>query len=116
MSPIVTGLTFTTDMIFIGNTLYVTDDGLSALGPGKLVVRDRNMPGWTAWVEGRETPIAGTTWREVDIPSGAHNVLFTYEPPGIRLGVWLATAAIALMGLSVAAARLTERSRQALGS
>ena len=37
MSPIVTGLTFTTDMIFIGNTLYVTDDGLSALGPGKLV-------------------------------------------------------------------------------
>jgi hypothetical protein len=37
MSTLVSGLTFATAMMFDGNTLYVTDDGLSALGGGKLV-------------------------------------------------------------------------------
>jgi hypothetical protein len=37
MSTLVSGLTFATAMMLDGNTMYVTDDGLSALGGGKLV-------------------------------------------------------------------------------
>jgi len=37
MSPVITGLSFSTAMYLDGSTLYVIDDGLSALGGGKLV-------------------------------------------------------------------------------
>lgn len=37
LTTLVAGLTFTSDMMFIGDTLYVVDDGLSALGPGEII-------------------------------------------------------------------------------
>lgn len=63
---------------------------LRARGPGKLVVRERNMPGWLAKVDGRHVPLGGTTWMEVDLSSGEHSVELNYVPPGVTIGALLA--------------------------
>ncbi|HVT13530.1 MAG TPA: hypothetical protein VHE55_14795 [Fimbriimonadaceae bacterium] len=67
-----------------------------ATGPGRLVVRDRNMPGWLAKVDGKHVPIEGSLWQEIDLPAGVHTVEFNYVPPGLMAGLaaaflgWLA--------------------------
>lgn len=58
-----------------------------ATGPGRLVVRDRNMPGWLAKLDGRHVPIEGSLWREIDLPAGDHTVEFNYVPPGLMAGL-----------------------------
>jgi hypothetical protein len=60
-----------------------------ATGPGKLVVRDRNMPGWLAKLDGQHVPLEGDLWREVELPAGEHRVEFNYVPPGFMPGVYL---------------------------
>ncbi len=64
------------------NSLTVT-----APGPGRLTVRDRNMPGWTATVDGKPVPIQGTLWREFDLSPGSHQVTMNYSPPGLSTGL-----------------------------
>ncbi len=50
-------------------------------GQGGLVVRDRNLPGWHAQVDGAAVPTAeGSVWREVGLPPGPHRVDFRYIP------------------------------------
>jgi hypothetical protein len=76
-------------------------DGMTvdAEGPGKLTVRDRALPGWTATVDGRPATVGGALWLEVDLPPGRHLVKFSYQPPGMIAG-FLAM----LAGLVVSAA------------
>jgi len=76
----------------------ITEEGydrlkLSATGPGPLILKDRNMPGWTARVDGKQTEIKPGFWRELDLLPGPHAVLFTYHPPGFRNGMILAVIA-----------------------
>ena len=71
---------------------------VNATGPGRLVLRDRNMPGWMVKIDGQHAPLEGTTWREVDLPAGAHKVEFNYVPPGFMTGVYAALVAILLLG------------------
>lgn len=61
---------------------------LQATGPGRLVLRDRMMPGWTARVDGKPVPLVGTLWREVELSEGSHQVEMDYYPPGLSTG-WL---------------------------
>ncbi|MBI4279286.1 MAG: YfhO family protein [Armatimonadetes bacterium] len=63
-------------------------------GPAILVVSDPYYPGWTATVDGRETRIlrANYAFRAVSVPSGEHEVVFTYRPRGL----WAALAISAL--------------------
>jgi len=83
-------------------TLDTTDlQIIEATGPGTLVVKDRNMVGWTAKVDGKPTDIKPGLWREVDLPSGTHKVEFNYEPPGFKTGLWLAALAILFLATSV---------------
>ena len=70
---------------------------LKAQGPGLLTLRDRNMPGWEASVDGKPAELKGTLWREVDLPAGEHTVLFNYHPRGIAL--WPITVVL-ILGLS----------------
>jgi hypothetical protein len=64
--------------------------------PGLLVVADTWMPGWTARVDGRPSPIlrGNHAQRVIPLPrSGRHEVVMRYEPPGFAPG-------LALTGLS----------------
>ncbi|MFW5697252.1 MAG: hypothetical protein ACOCX1_01685 [Fimbriimonadaceae bacterium] len=70
----------------------IVEDGLSqqvveANGPGTLVIKDRNMEGWSATVNGEPVTISGDFWREVEIPAGESTVEFSYSPPGLRNGI-----------------------------
>lgn len=78
---------------------------LQATGPGRLVLRDRNMPGWAVRVDDQPATLQGTTWREVELPAGSHRVRFTYSPPGFAVGMRLALVALGvLLGIFVVAA------------
>lgn len=72
-----------------------------AIGAGQLTVKDRNMPGWRAFVNGTERPIAPGIWRTVELPEGEHRVEFVYDPPGLRTGLMLFLPA-ALLTVSAA--------------
>jgi len=60
-----------------------------ATAPGLLVLSDTDYPGWKARVDGNETPVYRTNYafRGVIVPSGAHTVLFYYDPASVRLGI-----------------------------
>ena len=67
---------------------------------GFLVLFDTYFPGWTATVDGRETPIyrANYTFRAVALSAGTHTVAFAYRPMSFRLG--LAASGIVLVALT----------------
>lgn len=73
-------------------------DGLvvEAMGPGTLTLRDRNAPGWRAYIGDEPAPIAPGEWRVIELPPGPHVVHFRYEPPGMRVAAWAAVAVAAL--------------------
>ncbi|MEX1112050.1 MAG: hypothetical protein WEC84_01190 [Candidatus Andersenbacteria bacterium] len=62
---------------------------------GFLVVRDVLLPGWTASVDGVETPIHRTDslFRGVIVPAGEHEVIFEYNPGWIQPAIRISTAA-----------------------
>jgi len=74
---------------------------VEGLGPGWLVLLDAPFPGWTARVDGRDTPIrvANGAFRAVEIGAAASLVDFRYDPPSFRAG--LALAAVGLFALVV---------------
>lgn len=65
----------------------LTTTVVKGYGPGTLTLKDRNMPGWTATVDGKPTEITGDRWREVELPTGDHEVTFKYTPPGLKTGL-----------------------------
>jgi len=66
-----------------------------AKGPGRLVLRDRNMEGWSAVLDGAPIGLVGTRWLEVDLPDGDQTVIFRYTPPGFHVGLVLFLVALA---------------------
>jgi len=69
-------------------------------GPGTLVLSDPMYPGWRAKVDGKEAPISLTRGllRSVELPPGAHEVVFTFIPLSLYagLGVSLLAAVFAV--------------------
>jgi hypothetical protein len=86
------------DAKIVGQTLRSIT--VEAVGPGTLTLRDRNMPGWSATVNGQATPISGDRWRELELPDGNATVEFTYTPPGFGAGFILFFAGLAVMILA----------------
>jgi hypothetical protein len=93
-----------------GVVQLLDDDGdhlrlrVVADGPGMLVVRDANAPGWHATVNGRTVPIlsADHAFRTVSVPAGTSIVEMKYLPRTRLLGFALAAAAIcALIGWAI---------------
>lgn len=93
-------------------------DGLSrqtlkVQGGGSLVIKDRNLPGWSAFVDGKPAEIEPESpWRVVKVPEGTHQVDFVYTPPGLgslSLGASLAAliciAALVFLGKNSASTR-----------
>jgi hypothetical protein len=56
--------------------------------PTQLVLRDACYPGWVAQVDGVATPITCTDilFRQINLPAGARQVLFSYEPHSVCIG------------------------------
>ena len=74
--------------------------GVTVQGPGTLVLSDPMYPGWRAKVDGKEAPISLTRGllRSVELPPGAHEVVFTFIPLSLYagLGVSLLAAVFAV--------------------
>lgn len=69
--------------------------------PGVLILSDSDDPGWSVHVDG-DAAARLTVFhalRGVRVPAGQHTVVWTYSPPGFRLGVALAFVGLALLGL-----------------
>jgi hypothetical protein len=83
------------DVTFTGDGANTVELHVDAPQSGYLVLLDTSYPGWSATVDGHETPIhaANEAFRAVAIPSGRHHVMFRYRP----------TALIATAGLSALA-------------
>jgi hypothetical protein len=76
-----------------------------------LVVADSWAPGWRATIDGTPAglfPVWGVV-RGVAVPEGLHEVVFRFEPPGLRLGIAMSLAGLLIAGtaLSVGARRGT---------
>ncbi|MCS7178433.1 MAG: YfhO family protein [Anaerolineae bacterium] len=72
--------------------------------PGYLVLTDAHYPGWRAWVDGREVPIATADllFRAIYLTPGRHRVEFRFQPRSVWLGAAISLAATAgLIGASV---------------
>lgn len=98
-----------------GGTATIQEDGydrqtIQATGPGTLWVKDRNMEGWSASVDGAATPIAPGLWRSVEIPASNHNIEFRYHPPGLRNGFLLGAVGWLAFGLILAFGRTPKKS------
>ncbi len=76
---------------------------------GILVVTETWAPGWTARVDGEESPVHRINgyFRGVEVGAGEHDVVFAYEPPGLRLGIAVSLAALAIT--TVLAIRVRKR-------
>jgi hypothetical protein len=68
--------------------------------PGLLVVADTWMPGWSATVDGRPAPVlrGNHAQRVIPLPRpGQHEIVLTYEPPGLILGASLGAGSLLLL-------------------
>jgi hypothetical protein len=68
-------------------------------GPAILGFADLYLPGWTARVDGRPTPIlrADYCFRAVPLATGHHRVEWKYEPRALTEGLWISI--LALLGV-----------------
>jgi hypothetical protein len=68
---------------------------------GFLVLSEVFEKGWRAYVDGKPTKIYPTDelLRGVWLPGGSHTVEFRYEPPSLRLGIWISVGTAVTMVL-----------------
>ena len=70
--------------------------------PGFMVFDESFSPGWHAWVDGEPKAIFRSygLWMSLSLPdSGAHQVLFRYEPTSFRLGLFITLLSLAAWGM-----------------
>jgi hypothetical protein len=64
---------------------------ISAEGPGLLVASEIDYPGWDVWVDGEKKEIETVVGllRAVKLEAGAHEILFSFQPTSVYLGMAL---------------------------
>jgi hypothetical protein len=77
---------------------------VTASADGLVVFSEIHDEGWQATVDGEVVDIVQANHALVGVPvaAGTHTIELRYEPPGLRLGLWLST----LTGLAVLAAAI----------
>lgn len=90
---------------------------VSAPAAGWVVLSDVWYPGWQAWVDGQPAPLlrANYLFRAVAIPSGVHEVTFTYRPLSFWLGLAVSLLAAAFVAFRWIVGRLKGRASHAAG-
>jgi hypothetical protein len=83
---------------------------LTGDGGGFLVLADVWYPGWVCRVDGVEVPVerANHAFRGVQLPTGAKEAVFTFEPRTFRVGAWVSVVslvALVVAGIGVVARR-----------
>ena len=73
--------------------------------PGLLVLSEIDYPGWQVWVDGvrRTLTSPAELLRGVELPSGEHQVVFTFRPASLYLGLSLSLAGFIFLLISVIA-------------
>lgn len=68
--------------------------------PGWLMLADVWYPGWRAKIDGEQAPIhkADYLFRAVQVPAGAREVVFIYQPVGFYLGLGVSLLAWTSLG------------------
>lgn len=90
-----------------GNVTFVSDAPertvlrVEAARPGFLFLADTWAPGWKAHVNGVEREIlrANHTFRLVEVPAGLSEVVFTYRPVSVRLGMLITALTVTIVAL-----------------
>jgi hypothetical protein len=79
---------------------------VAAAADGFLLLADTFYPGWTAEVDGKPVPLyrANLSVRAIQLPRGAHVVRFAYEAPGVKSGLAISAAALAMLFVWLGAA------------
>ena len=67
--------------------------------PGYLVLTDLSFPGWRVVVGGQSVrPVrANMAFRAIPLPAGRHEVVFSFQPPGLMLGASVSAAALLVL-------------------
>ena len=75
-----------------------------AAAPSFLVFADTNFPGWTAFINGKETPIetANFLFRGMEVPAAEAKVEMIYQPQSYRLGLFLSLCGLGVLGFCAA--------------
>ncbi len=76
------------------------------------MLADPAYPGWKVTVDGHaaKSLVSRGIFRAVDLPAGAHRVVWTFEPPRLRIGALISVAALLVL-LGVAALPWIRRRR-----
>jgi hypothetical protein len=70
-----------------------------AAADGFLVMSDTFYPGWQAYVDGKSLPVvrANFALRGICLPAGDHEVVFSFEPVTLRIGIILSVIGLAVV-------------------
>lgn len=73
------------------------------------------VPGWRAWVDGREAPVlrANSLFQAVPLLPGEHTVELRYEPQAVKLGLLISLTAVGVALAVVAGALMSRWNRRA---
>jgi len=84
------------------DTLYRVT--ISSAKPVWLFLADANYPGWTAALDGKDTPIfsAQVLGKAVAIPAGNHEVILHFRSKTFLLGLLISVATFATLALTIA--------------
>jgi len=87
-----------------------------AYGPGRLVVLNASIPGWSARVDGGTAPIRTDSelFQSIVLRAGVHHVTLEYRPLSFRFGVFLAALAALVLAMAGVIVRSSSAGRSAL--
>jgi hypothetical protein len=76
---------------------------ISADVPCWVVVRESNMPGWKATVDGKRASIAiaDFLFMGIPVPAGQHQVKLVYKTPGLTAGEWISSIGWAIFLVTI---------------
>lgn len=69
---------------------------LSTPSNNQFVLLENNSPGWKAYIDHLPSPLSDYegTFKAVNVPSGDHSLIFTYNPPLLNIGILVSLSSL----------------------